>query len=187
MSGSMDLFGQVVFVTGGGRGIGREIAEQLASARAKVAIAARTVDELAETVAAINRNGGECYAFELDVTDSRKVVDVVAKIRDQIGEIDLLVNNAGVGAGGVLSWEADPDTWWRVMEVNVRGVFNCTNAVLKHMVERNRGRIINIGSNAAVYPTTMASDYGASKAALLHLTNTIGEEIRETKVCVFND
>jgi len=185
MNTSIDLSGQVALVTGGGRGIGREIAQQLANAGATIAVAARTRAQLNKTVAAITAAGGQCNAFEMDVTNLTSVKQAVAAVTEQLGPIDLLVNNAGIGANGAAAWDVDPKDWWRVMEVNVRGVFNCTNVVLSTMVARNQGRIINVGSNAGVRETPMASAYGASKAALIHLSNTIGEELSDTDVSIF--
>lgn len=185
MNKSIDLTGQIALVTGGGRGIGRRIAEDLAEAGAAVAIAARTAAQLGETVAAITSKGGKCIAYELDVTDVNDVHRIVARVYDELGPIDLLVNNAGIGGDGSVSWQIDPDEWWRILEVNVRGAFNCTNAVLKSMVDKDQGRIINIGSYAGVLASPMASAYGASKAALLHFSNSIGVELAEMNVKIF--
>ena len=176
---------QVVFITGGGRGIGRRMAEQFAAAGAKVAIAARTKAQLDDVVAVINDAGGQCTAFALDVTDIEVVKQVVDTVHEQLGPIDLLINNAGIGAVGAPVWETDPAAWWRVMEVNVRGLFNCTQVVLQQMMARNQGRIINVGSYAGTNSTPMGSAYGASKAALLHLTDTVAAEIGEAAVAIF--
>jgi 3-oxoacyl-[acyl-carrier protein] reductase len=180
-----DLSGQIVLVTGGGRGIGRQIAEHLSKEGALVAIAARTKSQLDETIAVITENGGTAIAFQLDVTDNNDVKRVVSEITERFGAIDLLINNAGMIIEPTVSWQVDPEDWWRVLEVNVRGAFLCTHAVLERMIERNQGRIINIGSNVGIKSPPMFSAYGASKATLLHFSNTIGEEVKETNVSIF--
>lgn len=185
MQQRIDLSGQIAFITGGGRGIGRQIAKHLAQANATIVVAARTLVELDETAKVITARGGKAIPFQLDVTNSNEVDAVIKKVNSQIGSIDLLINNAGIGLDRALTWQTAPADWWRVFEVNVRGALVCTYAVLGSMVERNHGRIINIGSNAGIKSSPMISAYGASKAALLHFSCSIGEEIRGTNVCIF--
>jgi NAD(P)-dependent dehydrogenase (short-subunit alcohol dehydrogenase family) len=179
------LAGQVAVVTGGGRGIGREIAQALARAGAKVAVTARSRVQLDETVSLIEGLGLQSAAFVMDVTDLEQVKAGVTTIIEHFGPIDLLVNNAGVGGEGMLPWEVDVDAWWHTIEVNVRGVFLCSHAVLPGMIERQRGRIVNIGSNAGLRPTPMASAYAVSKTALLRLTDSLAVAVREHGVSVF--
>ena len=185
MSNEKSLSDQVAVVTGGGRGIGRVIAQLLAREGAQVVVTARSQDQLDETVALIQAEGHACTAFPMDVTQPEQVRTTIDAIVTQFGAIDLLVNNAGVGAVGAMPWEVDVDLWWHVMEVNVKGVFLCSQAVLSGMIERQRGRIINIGSNAALFPNSMASEYAVSKAALLRLTDSLAEATQDEGVYVF--
>lgn len=176
-----NLTGQVAIVTGGGRGFGREIARVLAQAGAHVAVVARNAEQLAETVALVQNIGGHAIAIPADVTDSSAVYRMVEQVERELGAIDLLVNNAGrlTAIGPV--WEVDPDEWWRDVEVNLRGVFLCSHAVLKHMTARRRGRIINFTS--AAMPKVTA--YDCSKVAVTRLTNFLAKETEEYGVKVF--
>jgi NAD(P)-dependent dehydrogenase (short-subunit alcohol dehydrogenase family) len=180
-----DLSGQVALVTGGGRGIGRVFAQTLAAAGAKVAVAARSEDELAGTVALVEAAGGQALAVPLDVTDRRAVEHAVAGIERQLGPLALLVNNAGVSGPFDTVWDVDPDEWWRTMDINLRGSFLCARAVLPGMTARRCGRIINIASHAGVYRWPQVSAYSVSKAALVKLTENLAVETKRLRVAVF--
>jgi 3-oxoacyl-[acyl-carrier protein] reductase len=182
---SNSLNGQVAVVTGASRGIGREVARALAMAGAKVAVTARNADLLEETASIISKGGGESCVFVMDVTDSESVVQTFDAITSQYGAIDLLVNNAGVGAIGESPWDADVDKWWNVQEVNVKGVFMCSKAVLPDMIKRGQGRIINMGSLAGVNATPDASAYSVSKAALMRLTDSTAAATKDVGVAIF--
>ena len=182
---SKSLTGQVAVVTGGSRGIGREIALALARAGAKVAVTARKKEKLDETVALIQEQGGQSIAVVMEVTDAESVQRGMHEVSSSLGSIDLLVNNAGIAGGGAPLWESDIDEWLSIIDVNVRGVFLCSHAVLPAMIERQSGRIINIGSNAGTYPNPMASAYAVSKAALLRLADSLAESAKEHQVNVF--
>ena len=133
-SHSVSLSGKVAIVTGGGRGIGRVTAQRLASAGAKVAVAARSQDSLLETVEVIRQAGGQAIAIPVDVTNPVMVDDMVHRVEDAFGSADILVNNAGrFGPIGPM-WEAEPEAWWGTMEANVRGAFLCARAVLPGMI-----------------------------------------------------
>jgi NAD(P)-dependent dehydrogenase (short-subunit alcohol dehydrogenase family) len=179
------LSGQVALVTGGGRGLGRVFAQTLAAAGATVAVAARSADELAGTVALIEEAGGHALAVPLDVTDRRAVEHAVGRIASRLGPVALLVNNAGVSGPFAPLWEVDPEEWWRAMEINLRGSFLCARAVLPSMVEHRRGRIINIASHAGVFRWPLVSAYAISKAALVKLTENLAVEVKKLGVAVF--
>ncbi len=179
-----DLRGQVALVTGGGRGLGRGFARALAAAGADVAVAARSADELAETVSLVRADGGRARAFLLDVVDAAAVERCVAAIEHELGPVDLLVNNAGVASPPGMDWEVDPSEWWRTLEVNVRGPFLCARAVLPGMIARRRGRIINISSAAAFGSHPTLSAYGTSKSALTHWSARLATQVEHEGVVV---
>jgi NAD(P)-dependent dehydrogenase (short-subunit alcohol dehydrogenase family) len=190
MSGSDDatqqrLDGQVAIVTGGGRGIGRAIAEGLARAGAAVTVLARSEDELAETVRLIESSGGRAIAVVADVTDERAVQTAVERTERELGPVDLLVNNAAVATPVGPAWEVDPDAWWRTVEVNLRGPFLGARAVLPSMLRRRAGRIVNIVAVAAFNTAPFMSAYGGSKAALISFTDDLAAETREHGISVF--
>jgi NAD(P)-dependent dehydrogenase (short-subunit alcohol dehydrogenase family) len=180
-----ELEGRASLVTGGGRGIGRVIAEALARAGAAVADVARSETEVGETADAIAERGGRAVAIPADVTDEAAVEQVVTQAERELGPIDLLVNNAGTcDAIGPL-WEADPKRWRRDIESSLLGTFVCARSVLPGMIGRSRGRIINVSSYAAIRPAPNISAYAAAKAAVVHLTNSLAVETREHGIAVF--
>ena len=136
---AVDLSGQVAIVTGGGRGLGRAYALRLAQAGAAVAVVARSSDQLAETVRLIELEGGRALALTADVSDRAAVQGVVAEVEERLGPVDLLVNNAGVAGPTVPAWEAEPNDWWRCLEINLGGPYLCARTVLPGMIERRRG------------------------------------------------
>jgi len=156
-------------VTGGGRGIGAGIARALAAEGWDVTVAARSLDQVEAVAAEI---GGTPVA--LDVADPAAVERAFA----QAGELDLLVANAGTPApADVPSWELDPNEWWRVFEVNVRGVHLCCRAVIPGMLSRGSGRIAITASGAAYLPGGTMTAYSASKAAVCRYGETLANEL----------
>jgi NAD(P)-dependent dehydrogenase (short-subunit alcohol dehydrogenase family) len=121
----------------------------------------------------------------MDVTDREAVERAVAVVERELGPIDVLVNNAGVWGPIAPVWEVDPEEWWRAMEVNVRGSFLCSRAVLAGMVARRRGRIVNIASHAGVHRWPTVSAYAISKAAIIKLTENLAAEAKRFGVSVF--
>jgi len=175
---------QVVLITGGGRGLGRAFAQALAQAGAQVAVTARSESELAQTVELIEQAGGRTLALPADVTDRHAVARVVAATESQLGPIDMLINSAGsFQALGPVA-HVDPDEWWREVEINLRGPFLCAQAVLPGMIARRRGRIINLASAAGLQGIETVSAYGASKTALIRLSETLAAETRPYGITV---
>jgi NAD(P)-dependent dehydrogenase (short-subunit alcohol dehydrogenase family) len=181
-----DLTGQVALVTGAGRGVGRSIAEGLARAGAAVAVVSRSADQVAEVSLAIQSFGATCIHFSVDVTN-RQAVDAMAQtVTQKLGPVDLLVNNAGSWTSVGPLWQADPDDWWRDVEINLRGTFLCTRAVLPLMVSRHRGRVINVASIAGTIPYPNAIGYACSKAAILRFSDSLAELVQEYSIRVFS-
>ncbi len=174
-----DLTGQVALVTGGGRGIGAAIARELASAGARVAVAARTRKQIEQVAHEI-----EGVAVEVDVTDPAAVERMVDETESELGPIDILVANAGIGSRSEV-WEGEPADWWRTFEVNVLGVYLSARAVIPGMLERGRGRMIVTGSGAGYLPGARNTDYTSSKAALNRFAETLAESLQDTAVRVF--
>lgn len=177
--------GQVVIVTGGGGVIGRAICEAFARAGALVTVAELSTELLAGTVSRIEEDGGRALGIRVDVTDGTAVEQMVAQVERELGPVDLLVNNAGrLGAIGPL-WEVDPDEWWSACEVNLRGVMLCARAVLRGMVARRRGRIINLSSGSVLEPIANFSAYPVSKTAVTRLTEHLAADCREYGLSIF--
>jgi len=167
------LDGHVVLVTGGGRGIGASIARELAAAGAKVALNARTADQVEEVAREI---GG--LDIVADVTKRDEVEAMIGKVESELGPIDLLVANAGIGNQDGSTWEVDPEKWWQMLEVNVLGVHLSCRSVIPGMLERRNGRIVITGSGAAYLPGSSHTAYPASKAAVCRYGETLANELR---------
>ncbi|MFT6408396.1 MAG: NAD(P)-dependent dehydrogenase (short-subunit alcohol dehydrogenase family) [Arenicella sp.] len=174
---SQDLTGQVAFVTGATSGLGWHFSRVLASAGAKVAIAGRRKDRLAELEALIKQDGGECASFILDMTDADAIVSVVADIEQHLGLVTILVNNAGI-PDAQLATKMDIELIDRVLDTNVRGPFILSREVAKRLIaDKKPGRIINIASMAAYqYDGNGAALYSVSKAAIARMTEALSVE-----------
>lgn len=171
----------VVLVTGGNRGIGRAVVEVLAAEGSQVAFtwrsdeaAARQVEEAAE---------GSATAFHLDLGDRKRPDSLVAEVEERLGPVEALVNNAGVQSGGLVALTSDA-AWDAVVDVNLGGAFRCCRAVLKGMVSRRRGAIVNVGSLSALRGVAGLAPYAASKAGLLALTRCMAREVGKRGVRV---
>ena len=184
-SDEVDLTGQVALVTGGGRGLGRAFAVELAKAGASVGITARTQSQLDETVKLVEASGGQAIAISADVTDKVAIEKVVASLEERFGPVDILVNNAGLVTPLGNDWELDADEWWQTFNINVNGPYICTRAVIPGMMARRKGRIINITSIGAHTVHRYATAYCASKAAISHFTNCLAPALKEHGIGVF--
>jgi NAD(P)-dependent dehydrogenase (short-subunit alcohol dehydrogenase family) len=180
-----ELVGQVAVVTGGGRGVGRGIVEVLAAHGMHVAVVGRSAVEI-EEVAEIARDvSGGALAVAADVTDRTAVESMVSRVSQALGPISLLVNNAGRAQSVGPPWLVDPEDWWSDVEVNLRGSFLCTHAVLQSMVERRAGRIVNLVTLAAAISYPFASAYASSKAAVLRFTDSLAIAVAPYGISVF--
>jgi NAD(P)-dependent dehydrogenase (short-subunit alcohol dehydrogenase family) len=169
----------VALVTGGGRGIGAGVARELAEAGMRVAVSARTRAQVEEVAREI---GGS--AVQADVSQRDDVERMVAEVERELGPIDLLVANAGIGNEGDPIWKAEPEEWWRVFEVNVLGVYLCCRTLIPRMLERGRGRIVITGSGASYLPRSTSTAYSASKAAVWRFGETLARQL-EGRVPIF--
>jgi NAD(P)-dependent dehydrogenase (short-subunit alcohol dehydrogenase family) len=174
-----ELDGQVALVTGGGRGIGANIARELTAGGARVAIAARTSDQLEEVALDIG-----AFPVVVDVSSRESVEAMVRQVESNFGGIDLLAANAGISAEEARAWETDPDEWWRVFQVNVLGVYLSCRAVIPGMLERGSGRIVITGSGAAYLPGSTNSAYSASKSAVWRFGEILARQL-EGRIPVF--
>ncbi len=179
------LQGKVVLVTGGGRGIGRAIAFELAQEGCDVAVLARTHKEIEQVATEIQATGRRSIAISSDLSDGKAIDHAFADITNTLGPIDILINNAGVvGPIGQIQ-TLDPDKWAEAVEINLIGAFRWMRACLPAMLERGWGRIINISTGAAT-GTGMenSSAYSTSKAGLEMLTLNIAAELQGKSVTV---
>ena len=172
--------GHVALVTGGGRGIGRGIARELADAGMRVAVSARTREQIEETAREVNG-----LAIVADASKREDVEQMVGEVERELGPIDLLVANAGITLWEETAWEAEVDEWWHVLEVNVLGVYLCCRAVIPGMLERGGGRIVITGSGAAYLPGSSSTAYAASKAAVWRFGETLAGQLRPHGIPVF--
>ncbi len=169
------LDGQVAVVTGASKGIGRDLAKALADAGASVAVAARDLDALEELAGEIRADGGQAMAVALDIREVGQISEAFAKVREHFGSIDVLVNNAGLGANHPAEDVTEAD-WDDMMDVNLRGLFFACQAAGRIMLEQGRGRIINMGSQAGVVGIRDHVVYSTSKGGVNLLTKVLALE-----------
>jgi NAD(P)-dependent dehydrogenase (short-subunit alcohol dehydrogenase family) len=180
--------GHVALVTGASSGIGRHLVEGLAARGMAVAGLARNGERLAAAMAEVAEStGARTLAVPADVTDRAAVDEAVARVREELGPVDLLVNNAGViDAAEEPLWEADPDQWWSVVESHVRGAFLLARAVVPWMVLRNRGRVVDLASGMSVRARPEYSAYSVAKTGLMRMTEALAGALEGLDVRVFD-
>lgn len=178
------LEGRVAVITGGGRGIGAAIATEYAAAGASLVIASRTESELSHVAERCRSLGSQCETFVADVSDSSSVRRLIDYASTHFRRIDILVNAAGIyGPIGPIS-EVDLDLWVTALHINLLGTLYACQAAVPRMISRGGGKIINFSGGGATSPLPRFSAYGVSKAAVIRLTETLAEEVKEHSITV---
>ena len=180
---STDLNGKVALITGAGRGLGRTIAETLAAAGAKIAAIDINAESLAQAVASIEALGAVAVPFACDVTNSEQVNQTVEAVVKHFGQLDILINNAGITRDGMLLRMKD-EQWDLVLNINLRGTFLFTRAAARPMIKAHGGRIINIASVSGLMGNPGQANYSASKAGVIGLTRTVARELASRSITV---
>ena len=173
--------GKVALVTGGSRGIGKAVASRLAGAGARVALVDVVDPEQVEATA--REIGGGAIAVRANVVDADDVGAAVSQIEEQLGPIDVLVNNAGITRDGLLIRMTE-EAWSAVLDVNLKGVFNMTKAVTRGMMKRRGGRVVNIASVVGITGNAGQANYSASKAGVIGFTKSVAKELAARNVLV---
>ena len=171
-----DLNGKIAIVTGASRGIGETIAVEMAKSGANVFCLARNKDALDSTINKIISNGDKASAYSCDISDNEQFNNIVTDIFKEYGSIDILVNNAGITNDTLLMRMSD-DQWDSVLNINLKGSFTCTRSVIKYMMKKKSGRIINITSIVGLTGNAGQANYAASKAGLIGMTKSIAKEV----------
>jgi 3-oxoacyl-[acyl-carrier protein] reductase len=179
----VSVSGKAVLVTGASRGIGRAIAEALASAGAAVVLGARDEAKLAEAVDAIVAAGGRASAVPLDVSRRDSVDTALAAVLERHGRLDGLVNNAGITRDNLLL-RMKAEEWDAVLATNLTGVYHCTQAALRPMLKQRSGRIVNVTSVVGITGNAGQANYAASKAGVIGFTKSVAREVASRAITV---
>jgi len=181
----MEDLERVVFITGGSRGIGRSVALKFAEEKAKIIIVHYDPDENAarEIIDLLERRDCKPEAHKVDVSSGQQVEELFRDILSRYGRVDVLVNNAGITKDGLLLRMSEKD-WDAVLNVNLKGVFNCTKAVLRPMIRQKKGAIVSIASVAGQIGNAGQANYAASKAGIMGFTKTIAREVASRGITV---
>ena len=180
----MRLEDRVALITGAGRGIGKAIALVYAAEGARLALAARTREELEETASEAEDLGATVCVIPTDVTDEAQVKSMASKALERFSRIDVLVNNAGIGGPVGPLQHNDVASWIQTVQVNLIGTFLCCREVLPAMLEQDRGKIINLSGGGGMFAWGQMSAYCATKAAVVRLTEGLALELAGTNVQV---
>jgi len=184
MSSTLPLQGKVAVITGSARGIGRVIAETLATRGADILIAdlrAEMAEETAKEIAAAT--GRKVVSTSVDVSNFESAQQMGQKAIDEFGKIDILVNNAGITRDNLIMRMGEAD-WDMVIDINLKGAFNCTKAVVRQMMKQRGGRIVNISSVSGLAGQAGQANYSSSKAGLVGFTKALGRELGSRNITV---
>ena len=179
----LTLEGKVALVTGGARGIGKEIALSLAREGANIALCDVNLEETEKTAKEIRDLGRASLALKADVTSLKDVQDMMDKILDKFTKVDILINNAGITKDGLVLRMTEED-WDRVIAVNLKGCFICTKAASKIMLKQRFGKIVNLASIIGIMGNIGQANYAASKAGIIGLTKSVAKELAPRGVSV---
>lgn len=179
----MSLSGQVAVVTGASRGIGRAVALKLAAEGAAVVVTATSIEAAQKTAADIEAAGGKALPLKVDVSVASEVEELFKQAAAAFGRVDILVNNAGITKDGLLLRMKEAD-WDAVIDVNLKGAFNCTREASKLMTKARYGRIVNISSVVGEMGNPGQANYCASKAGMIGLTKSVARELARRNITV---
>jgi len=174
---------KVALITGGARGIGKAVALLFAQEGADIVIGDVNIEEAGKTCLEIEALGRKSLALQMDVTDYDKCQEAINKILDKFGKVDILVNNAGITKDNLLLRMSQTE-WDVVLNVNLKGSFNCIKAVSRPMIKQRQGRIINIASIIGIIGNPGQANYSASKAGIIALTKTVAKELASRNINV---
>ncbi|MTI46463.1 3-oxoacyl-ACP reductase FabG [Sporosalibacterium faouarense] len=172
----MRLKGKVAIITGAGRGIGEFTAKRFAEEGAKVVVASIAQEEVTQVVEEIKTNNGEVMGLVVDVTKGDQVNDMISQVINKYGKVDIIVNNAGITADATLL-KMNEDQWDKVIDVNLKGVYNCGQAAAKVMAEQGSGVILNASSVVGLYGNYGQTNYAATKWGVIGMTKTWAKEL----------
>lgn len=179
----MNLESNVVLITGGSRGIGKAIAMEFAKRGANIAICDIDLEGAQNTAKEVEEHKVRCVAYQADVSRLEEAQDVVSKVMEEFGKIDVLINNAGITRDNLLVRMKVKD-WELVLDVNLKGVFNFTKAVARPMMKARFGRIINVSSVVGIQGNAGQSNYSASKAGIIGFTKSTAQELASRNITV---
>lgn len=179
----MRLIDKVAIITGGGSGIGRATALRFAEEGAKVIVWDINLDEAEKTVEEIKSAGGTGKAYKVDVTDRKQIENTVNSILEEFHKIDILINNAGITMDATLM-KMTEEQWDRVIDINLKGTFNCGQIIAKHMAQRGSGVILNAASVVGLYGNFGQTNYAASKWGVIGMTKTWAKELGKKNIRV---
>jgi 3-oxoacyl-[acyl-carrier protein] reductase len=179
----LELTGKVALVTGAAQGIGKAIALLLARNGADLVVSDINLDKAEETTKEIQALGRKALAVKVDVANLEDVERMVQTVMQQFHQIDILVNNAGIARDKLILRMTEED-WDAVLDVNLKGTFNCTKAVIRHMLKQKSGRIVNIASVVGEMGNAGQANYSASKAGVIGFTKTIAREFAQRGINV---